>query len=252
MKRFIRYLYEYEQEKRIRNVGFVKVEAGDEETIVHMQGKGFHNYDDRKLVLYLFYENAICVRQQEVELKSPVMSWHFRYTPMDTGIPENYPKIRGLLIQTGSGRKIAASWDDQPVNVENVKMFEIPELPVESDVEVKQPEKVEEPSRRLTKIKRQELAKFPRCEWRLANNHFLIHGYENYRHLVLIEEEQGCKLGVPGIYHEKEAKAAEAFGFGEFLSVENVDIVLTDEERHMEEPFGYWCRPIKKRANKGE
>ena len=31
MKRFIRYLYEYEQEKRMRNVGFVNVEQGEDE-----------------------------------------------------------------------------------------------------------------------------------------------------------------------------------------------------------------------------
>ena len=65
LKRFIRYLYEYENEKRIRNVGFIKVEAGCEDTIVHMQAKGFHNQDERRLVLYLFYEeniNAVVIR----------------------------------------------------------------------------------------------------------------------------------------------------------------------------------------------
>ena len=40
MKRFIRYLYEYQDGKRIRNVGFVKVEQTDESTIVHIMEKG--------------------------------------------------------------------------------------------------------------------------------------------------------------------------------------------------------------------
>ena len=53
----------------------------------------------------------------------------------------------------------------------------------------------------------------PRCEWRVANNSFLLHGYYNYHYLILLEEENQMWLGVPGIYHRKEAKAAEVFGF---------------------------------------
>ena len=30
------------------------------------------------------------------------------------------------------------------------------------------------------KIQRNELAGLPRCEWRLSNNNFLLHGYYNY------------------------------------------------------------------------
>ena len=40
LKRFIRYLYEYEQGKRTRNVGFVKVEQEERESTVHIHGKG--------------------------------------------------------------------------------------------------------------------------------------------------------------------------------------------------------------------
>ena len=36
MKQFIRYLYEYEQGKRVRNVGFVRVEQTEEATLVHI------------------------------------------------------------------------------------------------------------------------------------------------------------------------------------------------------------------------
>ena len=42
MKRFIRYLYEYEEGRRIRNVGFVKVDQQEQECMIHIYGKGLH------------------------------------------------------------------------------------------------------------------------------------------------------------------------------------------------------------------
>ena len=53
----------------------------------------------------------------------------------------------------------------------------------------------------------------------LQNNQFLMHGYYNYRHL-LIWPKKDCEnelwLGVPGIYHEREKMAARMFGFEKF------------------------------------
>ncbi len=39
------------------------------------------------------------------------------------------------------------------------------------------------------------------------------------------------KLGVPGVYHPQEAKAAESFGFPEFLPFEETGLALTEETR---------------------
>ena len=51
------------------------------------------------------------------------------------------------------------------------------------------------------------------------SNQFLMHGYYNYRHLILFkkkEEPEMFWLGVPGIYHEREKMAARMFGFEKF------------------------------------
>ena len=40
VEQFIRYLYEYESDRPIRNVGFVKVETADDCTTIHIHGKG--------------------------------------------------------------------------------------------------------------------------------------------------------------------------------------------------------------------
>lgn len=99
---------------------------------------------------------------------------------------------------------------------------------------------------RVRKIQRMEISKLARCEWKLANNQFLMHGYYNYHHLGLLENGSQVMLGVPGIYHEKEKKAAEIFGFPTFISIEELEVSLDPEEKNEEETFGYWCRPVKK------
>jgi hypothetical protein len=48
-----------------------------------------------------------------------------------------------------------------------------------------------------------------------------MHGYYNYRHLILFQKKDGQEeywLGVPGIYHEREKMAARMFGFEKFES----------------------------------
>lgn len=99
---------------------------------------------------------------------------------------------------------------------------------------------------RCSKIQRNDLAVLPRCEWKWANNSFLLHGYYNYHHLAFIDDGERFWLGVPGIYHPQEAKAASTFGFTEFIPQQDIRIDLTDDEKSNEEQFGYWCRPIKR------
>lgn len=104
---------------------------------------------------------------------------------------------------------------------------------------------IPKPAWSYRKIQRSQLTSLARHEWRLANNQFLMHGYRNYRHLLLLERNGKWYLGVPGIYHRREAQAAETFGFPEFIGVEEIQIHLPDEERQAE-AFGYWIRPVRK------
>ena len=57
MKRFIRYLYEYQNGKKTRNTGFVKVLEQDRgEREIQIYGRGFPVAGGRTLEIYLFYE----------------------------------------------------------------------------------------------------------------------------------------------------------------------------------------------------
>lgn len=49
----------------------------------------------------------------------------------------------------------------------------------------------------------------------LVNNSFLLHGFYNYRYVILGKEE-GYYLGVPGVFYEREKMVALMFGFEAF------------------------------------
>ena len=87
-------------------------------------------------------------------------------------------------------------------------------------------------------IKPQDIGLLPRENWNYGNNSFLLHGYYNYRYLILARigsEEQGRVryiLGVPGHYYSNEKYMASMFGFPHF--------VLSKKQPSQDGRFGYW------------
>ena len=86
--------------------------------------------------------------------------------------------------------------------------------------------------------------RLPRKDWKMANNHFLLHGFYNFHHLLYITEDEHVWIGVPGIYHEKEEVMAKAFGFSQFHRLEDAEVELSHDETDTTEDFGYWCRLV--------
>ena len=69
MKSFIRYLYEYQNGKRTRNTGFVKVLEQTDTAEIQIYGRGFPVAGGRTLEIYLFYEEdgkCIGIRMGEI------------------------------------------------------------------------------------------------------------------------------------------------------------------------------------------
>ena len=66
---------------------------------------------------------------------------------------------------------------------------------------------------------------------------------------MLIEEGDELWLGIPGIYHSRESKAAEAFGFPKFIPMGDIDAELGSDEKESSDEFGYWCRRVRKTNN---
>mgnify|MGYP000908061646 CR=1 FL=1 len=316
MKRFIRYLYEYEGNQKKRNVGFVKVEQDGKETTISVHGKGLCGKSNENISCYLIkldseMGNILFVPAGEIQIGMISCGGCFCYT--EELIRAGYGKTEQSVGQTcekkddicglglGDPKEAfyVALWNEEmygDLDIARAKVFrefdsdktagesksikniDEKEAEVETqfgddeeteNLEEEQPEKkeqetVEESSekkdlkkddrdidlqnfrRQIMKIQRGEISILPRCEWKLANNNFLLHGYYNYRHLVLIDEGNQLKLGVPGIYHEREARAAATFGFPEFIAEADVNVTLEPQERNENQQFGYWCRQVRR------
>ncbi len=317
MKRFICYLYEYQEGRRIRNIGFCKVESSEDGCTVSIHGKGWGMNSPRKLSLYLFWrENGKClgVYQGELGNVSPALNYRLSYTEEDVGSKARYDRVEGIILCGENGPRYAAVWTDEAVDIsrmESAGKEEMPEeekpeepeelepegkevpdertepgkmpeqeemreepagvsydvreiVPEESrELEEKEPEpfyfdEEEEDSKpeiaeqecqttcrfRCTKIQRQDLSRLIRREWQLANNSFLLHGYYNYHHLAFLQEGENLYLGVPGVYSEKERRAAQAFGFPGFVNYEEEMLDLPEGEKEDRADFGYWCRQV--------
>lgn len=317
MKRFICYLYEYQEGRRIRNIGFCKVESSEDGCTVSIHGKGWGMNSPKKLSLYLFWrENGKClgVYQGELGNVSPALNYRLSYTEEDVGSKARYDRVEGIILCGENGPRYAAVWTDEAVDISRMEPAgkeEMPEeekpeepeeleaegkevpdertepgkmpeqeemreepagvsydvreiLPEESrELEEKEPEpfyfdEEEEDSKpeiaeqecqttcrfRCTKIQRQDLSRLIRREWQLANNSFLLHGYYNYHHLAFLQEGENLYLGVPGVYSEKERRAAQAFGFPGFVNYEEEMLDLPEGEKEDRADFGYWCRQV--------
>lgn len=90
-------------------------------------------------------------------------------------------------------------------------------------------------------IKPQDIGLLPRETWIYGNNSFLLHGYYNYRYLILVklfnpEGKPRYLLGIPGHYYSNEKYMASMFGFPNF--------VLAKQQPSEDGRFGFWYTDI--------
>lgn len=301
MQQFIRYLYEYKDEKRVRNVGFVKVEKSDNLCTMHIHGKDLEGNENQEVEVRVLYQHQgmlISVSQGRIVCTPSLVHFILRFEVEDVGGQEAFDALYGVELLGFQGKIYGAAWDDGGLPIAKIRLKEqldeveekmedtesetdsassvaedleiitddekagdsegkIPAEESEAESSISKVEEIYEaapeednyipPSGRIyEKITRQDLVRLPKREWRIANNSFLLHGFYNYHHLLYIEEEENCWVGVPGIYHEKEAAAARTFGFPQFHRITGGEIDLSAAEINLEEDFGYWCRAVGK------
>lgn len=306
-KRFVSYIYGYEQGEKRESVGFVKVNARGDECKIWVHLKRFYVHGQKPYQIYVFTQNRERLEGWplgELESRNGALEWN-GVTKTDSlmGSGFSLEESRGLYIE-GAGHVFAAEWDDYPVDVErfrnvkgsarqetveepeeeNIQVQEVVKEPVqesvpeststealmeeektESEIQIRAAELAQEPegfdSRQsqwsyLTRhfpvmqyvdgdavissirLIHRDLNRVPRDKWELGNNSFLLHGFYQYQHLLLLrrqtEEEVQYLLGVPGIYNEQEQMMASMFGFQEFKVIKGPGAQSGN--------FGYWCR----------
>lgn len=289
------YLYEYEKNRRKRNVGFLKIARHYQSCILQIRARGIAVGNGASLELWTFYVKGdqligsqiatLTCFGRTVSARIPVSENHF---PESRALGE----IDGFLIKLpGSASPVfwAASEKNFPAALEYLRPAGQEEEPSENAAEPEEessenaaePQEGSQPEESSTapvspvpteaedeespedseaissdaaassasgtkltarKIQRSDISSLPRRFWFLANNSFLLHGYHNYNHLLLVEEDGHIWLGVPGIYDVREARAADLFGFPQFTRSYAPMLNLEPGERNDEADFGHWCR----------
>ena len=156
--------------------------------------------------------------------------------PADSSAVQNEKPVDSSAVQNEKPADSSAVQNQKPADASDMQNSHPAETAAaETDISA---------STNARKIRRSEMSQLPRKFWPLANNSFLLHGYHNYGHLLLIEEDSRLWLGVPGTYAPQEARAADLFGFPRFTRSYAGLPELTAEERADDEDFGHWCRCV--------
>ena len=307
MKRFITYIYAYENTKKAGNTGFARIELRGEECRLEIHLRGVYAAQTH-CKIYLFRKQGSgkegsLIGEMDVRNGAGDFSVIMKTAHISTSLLSFF-EMEGIFLCSEDGRIFMSRWTEgEPLTVdmehfiewkaeqteENIYAEE--SLHVEENMHVKEnmhAEKKQQENKIQTaqfdresdnelratelparnffpqyqwkdiweqflkshpasmpfseknitciKIELKDIRELPRKYWYLGNNSFLLHGFFNYRYLVLgkIEEDNEDKwfLGVPGIYQNQERVMAIIFGFPEFMP------------EQVENRFGCWYRFI--------
>lgn len=295
MKRFITYIYAYENTKKAGNTGFARIELRGEECRLEIHLRGVYAAQTH-CKIYLFRKQGSGIEgsligEMDVRNGAGDFSVIMKTAHISTSLLSFF-EMEGIFLCSEDGRIFMSRWTEgEPLTVDMEHFIEWKAEQTEENIyaEEKQQENkiqtaqfdresdnelraTELPARNFfpqyqwkdiweqflkshpasmpfseknitcIKIELKDIRELPRKYWYLGNNSFLLHGFFNYRYLVLgkIEEdnednednEDKWFLGVPGIYQNQERVMAIIFGFPEFMP------------EQVENRFGCWYRFI--------
>ena len=278
MKRFITYIYAYENTKKAGNTGFARIELRGEECRLEIHLRGVYAAQTH-CKIYLFRKQGSGIEgsligEMDVRNGAGDFSVIMKTAHISTSLLSFF-EMEGIFLCSEDGRIFMSRWTEgEPLTVdmehfiewkaeqteENIYAEE--SLHVEENMHVKEnmhAEKKQQENKIQTvqfdresdnelratelparnffpqyqwkdiweqflkshpasmpfseknitciKIELKDIRELPRKYWYLGNNSFLLHGFFNYRYLVLgkIEEDNEDKwfLGVPGIYQNQ-------------------------------------------------
>lgn len=282
------YLYEYENNARKRNAGFLKISRHYQSCIfqVHLRSISLENASKAEMYAFFFKETQICTKQI-AHFSIDSLTHKARFCAPESSFPEcrRLESIDGFFLKCSESPSLwftpncpekinsdqiyfsdtdsdiqddSQSDDDSDIH-DNMRSDAVSDIhgevqqnavsEVSDEPEQCSAEKSSETSCRTTlspprKLSLSDLTILPRRFWSLSSNSFLLHGYHNYGHLLLIEQNGRLWLGVPGVYDLREARAADLFGFPRFCRSYAASTMLTDDERNTSADFGHWFRCV--------
>lgn len=124
-RRFVTYLFRYEQEKKEANCGFAKVEIRQDQCRMELQIKG---YEDGTYAVYLFVneENRMeGVHIGDIRLKNGVGKEVFLFVPERIGgTSYDIDEVGGVYITVDHAGFIASQWNDEEVRWSSFRVHE--------------------------------------------------------------------------------------------------------------------------------
>lgn len=293
MKRFITYVYVYENGVKGKNVGFIKVEIRDGNLRIEMQIRNLGRYQGVTEVYLVVpdatHEKGIRITLGEMEIRYGSGNAFFEAKEGKIGTSHyDFSQVVGMWMGLDEAHELASCWVEQADHIvmckagtsiqrsdemqnhcirnkEKIQQIERKEVKPEIEGEKEQAPQDQTPIQQVSekvkcftdfrRIDIKEIRNFPKQNWYLCNNSFLIHGFFNYHYLMLKKVKEGevtkYYLGVPGIYDKPERMMALLFGFPEFEAVpqeggEQKNIELKEEDTLMQntnnqtQQFGYW------------
>ena len=248
----ISYLELQENGQRIRSAGYARLESLDKEEIVTVQLNGQESVSGKGILLYLQWESGeqqLCEMtidqgRASCEKRIPLEKEWEQILGIRIPLERNL-EIIGRFVRGGDAKKKPAQEADKqpreqpPEAAETVVTSLVPSQgdriskrsAAENTLHMKDT-KWEQLSSIYPHIHpfrdaREFLSVGPedfvvlreRC-YQMTHNSFLLHGYYNYRHLLLLRQETAGQakyyIGVPGNFYEREKQVARMFGFESF------------------------------------
>lgn len=275
--RFVTYMNLYEENRKVKNVGFAKIEQkeGQCRIEIHMKGIG---YTGMHCQIYLFSQEGKylkCAAVGSVQLINGNADRRILLQSNNVGGSGIcFEKMRGLVLFVNEKIMVASQWKEGELlrecfvlpgeEVKDSEREEVEKMPSKPELRAAEVATMHQSSEMswpdtfrmmmelfpvLTpfegeeeicciRIELKDLRMLPKRYWYLGNNSFLLHGFFNYRYLILgVMEQEDVKrwfLGVPGVYYNQEKMMALLFGFGEFKCEKKAECNMGQ--------FGYWYR----------
>ncbi len=242
MKRFVTYVFTYDNGVKDRNVGFIKTDIRQDgcRMEIHIQNP---NRIQGKGTVYLLMK-----KEELIGVPLGDITFHQGRGELRNVFSKDCTYAIGVAICCTNKEYMASSWSDTTDEEIARGDFLIwnegqqkKEQPIIEETEQKKAVAAEEvkqieTSENIRRIDFDDIKQLPKRNWYLCNNSFLQHGFSNYHYLVIKKEEKEGKinhfLGVPGIYEKPERIMAMLFGFSDFA--------FEDKEKG----FGYWLCPL--------
>jgi len=261
LKRFITYLYQYEQGEKTINVGFIRVDIRDSQANMEVCVRNLSRfYEIGKIYALVNSHGLLGIELGEMKILNGQGNTRIIVDAED--IRESgyaIDDVLGIGIDFENKGYAASCWKDEYSDVIGKGEISIrPWIPPQLkklEPEVVENEPLPASITSYRKIELNQIHNLSSKNWYLCNNSFLIHGFWNYGYLVLKKEVEENKekvsLGIPGIFEKPEMVMAVLFGFPDFEALpEEIKEIEMNVEREFsnikknQEPksgtFGCW------------